>query len=220
MPEPSLRSGSNPHQLPAMLTVGIGEDKGIYQQKASSDSNTGKRLPTHHSGVGAEAKKVALGGNVAKAKEKLNSAGKLYVAQNLWSSLVSMYSPGSIVSLTAKEVGMMKSLLKTLAEESIPPGDFLEFVVVNWGSLRKKLAWPDNPKKFRLGENPFFQELAMNKQDLVRLWNHSTSVTENKKQVEYTYTRVEDIPKNHPRYKQLVMQVEVTGKAVTTIKGD
>jgi biotin operon repressor len=183
----------------------------------------GKRLPMtteHHSGLGDLAKKQGSEARLAKAKEKLNLSAKVYVAEQFWFTLMSHYEVSTFLSLTQKEKGMMKSLVKQLSDAKIPPGDFLEFVVANWAYIRSQLTWPDNPKKFRLAAQPFFQELVFNKNDIIRIWEQRETMpgTASAK-TEYVYTRVEDIPKSHPNYAKLVQHVEITGKAVTYIKG-
>ena len=224
--ESRLRRSSRPHRPDDVSEENVSDTMhhASRSRSAESEERVGKRLSMEeqHSGVGEQAKKKRAAETVAKTKEKLNAAATLYIAENLWMALISYTDPEGIVNLSKKERGMMKSLLKELHEEDVRPGDFLDFAVTHWGDIRKKLTWPDNPKKFRLGEHPFFQELYFNRNDIVRLFRKNLSKPAAQKgdtPTEYVYTRVEDIPKKHPRYKNLVAQIEVTGRATTLIKG-
>lgn len=218
----SLRSATRPHGSDT-LVMHQSNGEVIHKLTDCTPIQKGKRLlmtQDHHSGYGDVIKQMGSEERMAKAKEKLNLSGKVHVAQQFWLTLLSHYGVGGLLSFTAKETGMMKALLKQLIEVNIPPGEFLEFTVVNWDQIRRQLTWPDNPKKFRLAEKPFFQELIFNKNDIIRLWYSRGSLggpIQPKKQ-EYTYTRLEDIPKTHPNYAKLVQQIEINGKAVTYIK--
>lgn len=82
------------------------------------------------------------------------------------------------LSLTAKERGLIKSLLKTLNINNITIANFLSYTFENWEFLVKTLVWEDS-KKSRLSAIPTITELGYVYKDILHTMSQtSTPVVE------------------------------------------
>lgn len=209
--DPSDRPGDGPEARPLPGTSSPPTSKEMMQVEKDQGR---KENPVS----AAKAKIVAF--SLSKGRERVQKAATVANAIAFWKSLLAAYEVTSHISLTKKETGMMKSLVKWLTDTDIPVHEFLEWVVVNWKANRAKLTWPGQPGRFRLAEQPFFQEVMFNKEDLVRLWERrGQQDSQGRKDERVVYTSIDQIPPDHPQYAKLKVQIETLGKAVTTRRG-
>jgi hypothetical protein len=144
-------------------------------------------------------------------------------AITFWRDLLTTYSYSSkTLSFSGKERGMLKTL-HTLLKESAG-GDspvtvfaFLEYAVAHWGFLRPRVTW-ENSQKSKLGVTPAFVEVFFNKEDILRIMGESPSPEFGGSERAFTgrvevFTKVSDVPKDHPQRDLVLFMIEKYGKA-------
>jgi hypothetical protein len=135
-----------------------------------------------------------------------------------WKTTLADYGISSLtLSFTGKERGMIRNLVKQFSESCNGSagnklGIFLEFAVQNWAALRKKIVWETNGKP-RLHSIPNISEVFYNRQDILHYMENTKGVVkdETKKEI---YTDVSMVPKDHPKYREIVLAIKTIGQAV------
>ena len=151
-----------------------------------------------------------------KLQEKLSKKATVQTMIYFWGTLLTMYDVSSHTSFTGKERGMMKNLISYLQGAGVDPAEFLEYAVANWKEIRKKITWPDNPKKSRVSSlTPVFEELYYLRTDITMLWENHVAEPEVKTFSITKLTSVDDIPVDlsDSEKKRLKDQIEILGYA-------
>lgn len=123
------------------------------------------------------------------------------------------------LSFTEAERGMVRNLIRMLAngtDDEAAIGKrckrFVEFAVANWKMLRKKIVWETNGKP-KLAEVPTMKEIFYSKEAILHYQEHQEEV-QTADQKAKVFTDINQVPKTHPKFKQIAYMIENFGKAV------
>jgi len=194
-----------------------GAQKGIIQPDSTSyttsknisqEARASRPTPrTSNENSEDQFKKPPLAESIERLSRQLDRKASTPKLAEYWKALLEI-SDRPRFAPTRKEFGMLKKLTKWLEQTSpeLKTHDFLRFSVSNWDVLRRRLTWPDSGRQ-RLSQHPNIQEIFFVKEDIV-YQREKIQAGEGKRVV---YTNIQEVPKDHPRYKELVQIIMATG---------
>jgi hypothetical protein len=102
---------------------------------------------------------------------------------------------------------MLRSFLKGLNKD-VNPNEFFEYCIANWNEVNREVS-RDHGRP-RMKSNPTMQEILFMKHDLLDIYSKNGkngNGLEVRGGIAY-YTKVEDVPKDHPEYQKIIQKIK------------